>query len=171
MSQYDKEIAEKGKQGEDALNDWFKKHSLPYMHINQSKETYSSLFPGVVKRPDFFLLIQSIGLIAVDAKNYTLWEEEYYSLSKEEELRKMITFERLFRIPVWFAYMGPDKKSWFWISGLKAIEVGIDSSKRDTGEKFVRIKKSECAEIRTAKDLGKLYAQNMPVVSRIGKMG
>jgi hypothetical protein len=167
MATYDSDKATKGKRGEDALNEWFKREGLPYLYVGQSPDTFSTLFPNAAKRPDFLLLLQSLGLIAVDAKNYTLFKG-VFTLNLEQELRKMLTFERLFRIPVWFAYMNSeDESKWYWISGLKAVEVGEVRTKESTGETFLAIPLEHFAEVNTSADLGKLYAMKINSLEKI----
>ena len=168
MDSYNKKLATKGAAGEKALNKWLKKQKLPYVPIGQSQDSFSSLFPGAVKRPDFFLLLQSLGMIAIDAKNYK-YSGGVFTLNLELELRKMIAFERLFRIPVWFAYMGEDSNEWYWISGLQAIEVGEVRENSKTKESFIAIKKSQCAKISSANDLGLLFSQTLPSSNKIAK--
>ena len=65
-------IVIKGEIGETALNNWFKNQNLIYIALNQSQETFARVLEGKAKRPDYLLLIQGIGPIAVDAKNHTL---------------------------------------------------------------------------------------------------
>jgi hypothetical protein len=72
-SNINQEIIDKGIQGEKEFNCWLKDNELSYLYIEQSKSTFSTLFKGNVKRPDFLLLLESIGMLAVDVKNYTLY--------------------------------------------------------------------------------------------------
>ena len=118
------QMKSKGEQGERALNEWFHPQGLSYVHVDQRKETFAPLFRDCVKRPDFLVLLESIGLIAVDAKNYTLSRGEY-TLRLEEEVRSVLAFERLFRIPMWYAYLSQENnQTWYWISALRSMEVG-----------------------------------------------
>ena len=161
MSPKDSEIRQKGELGESALNEWFHTQGLSYVHISQGKETFAPLFRDSVKRPDFLLLLESIGLIAVDAKNYTL-SRGGYTLKLEEEVRSVLTFERLFRIPVWYAYLNQeDPETWFWISALKAIEVGNVRINRATQEQFLAISLQHFECVKTNADLGKLYTHRL----------
>jgi hypothetical protein len=165
MINHDCDKAAKGKKGEETLNEWLKAETLPYLYVGQSPDTFATLFPGAVKRPDFLILLQSLGLIAVDAKNYK-FSGGVFTLNLEQELRKMITFERLFRIPVWFAYMHEDGKKWYWISGLKAVEVG-EVRVNKNNEKFLALKLEDFAEITTSKDMGKLYTMKIESLNKI----
>ena len=162
------DIQEKGLEGEREFNNWLKKNNLSYLYIKQDYDSFAPLFKSCVKRPDFLVLIDSIGLIAVDVKNCTLFEEgEEYTLNYKEELIKVIAFERLFRIPMWYSYMNNDDKEleWYWITALKAIEVGeIRKNKED--KEFLAIKQDEFVVIKSNDDLGKLYTQRLPGLNK-----
>lgn len=165
----------KGQLGEWALNGWLRSVGVSYLYVNQSPDTFANLFAANLKRPDFLVLLESIGLIAVDAKNYTLYKDEY-SLSMETELRRVLTFERLFRIPVWYAYLEAGSAQadgssgvWHWISALKVLEVGQVRKNSRTGEEFLVIKLHHFERIETGADLGKLYTHRLPSLKKIGK--
>lgn len=147
----------KGNRGEERLNAWFSNQGMSYVYVNQSPKYFASLFQGEVKRPDFLLLMESIGILAVDAKNCRLSKYGNYTLS-HEELRKAANFERLFRMPVWYVFRHSDEagERWLWISLLKALEVGVDRGD------FRAIEVEDFAEIETNDDLGRLYTQRLP---------
>lgn len=163
-------ISEKGKKGELALNAWLQSVGISYLYVNQDPESFARLFKGNAKRPDFLVLLESIGMIAVDAKNYTVFNGEY-SLPLETELRRVLTFERLFRIPVWYAYLGLEdgKEVWYWISALKALEVGDVRTNSGTKEEFLAIKIHHFERIENGNDLGKLYTHRLPSLKRIAR--
>ena len=164
-----KEIAEKGKEGEDAMNDWLKANGLSFVAVCQEPTTFAPLFTYDLKRPDFLLLLESVGLIAIDAKNYKQSEGGGYTLKLETELRRAVAFERLFRIPIWYAYFSKENEKivWYWISALKAIEVGQSQTNGTTYEDFLTIKIDHFEKIESNADLGKLYTQRLPSLSRI----
>lgn len=165
------DIVEKGAEGEKALNEWLKTQQLSYVAVCQAKETFSPLFAGDVKRPDFLLLFDSIGMIAVDAKNYK-FPGGVYTLQLEAELKRSLTFERLFRIPLWYAYydVSDGQESWYWISALKAAEVGEIRTNQNDKTQFLAIRREEFLHIKTADDLAKLYTMRMGSVSRISSL-
>ncbi|MDA8231638.1 MAG: hypothetical protein M0006_09895 [Magnetospirillum sp.] len=168
---HDITIAVKGEIGERRLNEWMQAAGLSYLYINQAKEVFARIFSGTVKRPDFLMLLESIGLIAVDAKNYALHRGEF-TLPLETELRRVLTFERLFRIPVWYAYLQEKEGGatvWYWISALKAIEVGQVRKNSKTGEDFVAIKLEHFERIEKNEDLGKLYTHRLPSLNGLHK--
>jgi hypothetical protein len=164
----DPKLAAAGKAGESALNDWFKAEKLSFVAVCQAKDTFSPLFVGDVKRPDFLLLLESLGLLAVDAKKYTL-SGGVFTLNIETEVKRSIAFERLFRIPVWYAYysMRDDKVSWYWISALKAVEVGEVRINKRNGDKFLAIRLDQFEEVVVASDLAKLYTHRLPRARKI----
>lgn len=162
------EIAQKGLDGEQALNKWLNDNGLSYLYIDQKSETFSRLFSKSLKRPDFLILLESIGLIAVDAKNYQ-FSGGVYTLNMENEFQKALTFERIFRIPLWYAYLGyeDDQEVWYWISALKAIEVGEVRTNRKRGDNFLAIKREHFETITCNNDLGKLYTHRLPKIEKI----
>lgn len=157
------DIKTKGDKGEEALNRWLDGNGLSYLYIDQSEDTFASLFRTKLKRPDFLVLLESIGMIAVDAKNYTL-SGGVYTLNMEHEFQKALTFERLFRIPLWYAYLHVEETQdvWYWISALKALEVGDVRVNNQKKEQFLAIKLEHFEKIETGYDLGKLYTHRLP---------
>lgn len=173
---YNNEIEQQGREGEKALNNWFKKYNLPYVYLNQDKTTFASLFSGSIKRPDFLLLFDSLGLIAVDVKHLSRKEFQgnyFFNLTYEGEVQKAIAFERIFRIPVWYAIKenNSNNEEWFWISCLKAFEVGAIRNNREKGfGSFVAINVNEFKKIEVGEDLAKLYLERMPCYKRISNL-
>lgn len=164
------DIKEKGDKGEEALNRWLDDNGLSYLYIDQSEDTFASLFKTKLKRPDFLVLLESIGMIAVDAKNYTL-SGGVYTLNMEQEFQKALTFERLFRIPLWYAYLHVEdaQEVWYWISALKALEVGDVRVNNQKKEQFLAIKLEHFEKIETGYDLGKLYTHRLPSLKNTAK--
>jgi len=153
---------DKGRQGETDFNNWLHNNGLSYLYVDQSIETFSTLFKGNVKRPDFLLLLESVGMIAIDVKNHKQYKNTY-SLNMESEFLRSLSFERLFRLPLWYAYKSENNGSvvWLWISALKALEVGVISINRKNQEKFLRIDIKHFEEISTNEDIGKLYTHRL----------
>lgn len=162
-------IEQRGQLGEEAFRDWLDDEGLGYLYINQDLDLYAALFKGNVKRPDFLVLLESIGMLAVDVKFYTL-SGGVYTLKLEEEVRRVLAFERIFRIPVWYAYLGQDEVTWYWLSALKAIEVGEVRTNSSTGEEFLAIRVSEFEAVKTNTDLGKLYTHRLPSTSSVARV-
>ena len=157
-----KHAIQAGREGEVALAAWFSEHGLAYGSICQNLETFAKIFSGAVKRPDFLLLFDSLGLIAVDAKNLKTYQSnlgDFYTLPLDDEVKKAIAFERIFRMPVWYAVKGDGQ--WHWISALKAVEVGRPG-KSKKGKNFISISVSDFVNVATGQDLAGLYGQRMP---------
>ena len=165
------DIKEQGVAGESALNQWFKEQGFSYVAVCQAKETFAPLFCGEVKRPDFLLLIDSLGLIAVDSKNYR-YSGGVYTLNVEAELKRSVAFERLFRVPLWYAYYDETdgRPSWYWISALKAVEVGERRARNENREEFLAIARQHFEHIVTAADIAKLYTHRLPGVGKIAAL-
>ena len=160
-----------GTEGERALGEWFSQAGLGYIAVCQHWQTFAAVFTGSVKRPDFLLLFDSLGLIAVDAKNIKRYEENgtaYYKLYLDAELKRSIAFERAFRMPIWYAVKGDEK--WYWISALKAVEVGIPDVTKG-GKNFVRVAIKDFIEVSTEADLSKLYNQRVPSHKGVASVG
>ncbi|MFY0689169.1 MAG: hypothetical protein JXQ90_18510 [Cyclobacteriaceae bacterium] len=159
-------IEQIGEDGEKLFKEWLDKSGLAYLYVKQDPDQYATLFGNQnVKRPDFLVLLDSIGLIAVDVKNYQLSQDNCYTLNTEKEIIPALNFERLLRLPMWYAYCDEESESWYWISALKAISVDVAKkrTKKENGESFLAIKRKEFVEIKENDDIGLLFAQ------RIGK--
>lgn len=132
-------------------------------------ETFPPLFRQNLKRPDFLVLLESIGMIAVDVKNHDPQPDGSFTLG-HEDLAKALAFERVFRIPVWYAYrvdMLLDDV-WYWIGALKVLEV----AKKCTGKEgaYLKIARNNYEEVRSGSDIGKVFMQRLKGFRNI-KMG
>jgi hypothetical protein len=149
------ELRRLGHEGERTFQSWLDAQGLAYVYVNQEPNTFACLFQDAgVKRPDFLVLLDCIGLLAVDVKNKKLSKGEF-SLDLAKELRSGLGFERLFRIPLWYAYLNEGAQTWHWISALKAVEVGVPRGD------FLAIRLDEFATVEINDDLGKLYSQRL----------
>lgn len=159
------EIVQKGKDAEQDFLNWLDKNEFSYLYINQDSESFPKLFTNQVKRPDFLLLIDSIGLIAVDIKNYNIFKDTHLGLNYESELKKTLAFERLFRLPVWYAYKNNDE--WLWISALKAIEVGEVKINKETNKEFLSLNINNFTIVKSNSDMGKLWEQRVSFSNKV----
>ncbi len=160
---------EKSKEAERAFEAWLKREGFAYLAICQNDRQFAPLFQGNLKRPDFLVLLESIGMIAVDVKAYTLTRGEY-TLPYETEFRLAMTFERVFRLPVWYAYWNEEMGGAHWISALKAVEVGDLRENRKEKKAFFAINLKHFEWIETNMDFGKLYTQRLPSLGKIKAM-
>ncbi|WUR15160.1 hypothetical protein E7V67_008660 [[Empedobacter] haloabium] len=162
---------DKGAEGERQLNDWFSRHLLPYVAICQAPGSFAPLFRGAVKRPDFLMLVEGVGLLAIDAKNKKC--SHGFTLELETELKKAVAFERLFRLPLWYAFSDCDAgmDGWYWISALKAVEVGMTRTATDSKLAFLAIELKHFEHIRVPADLAKLYTHRAGGYERLRDLG
>ena len=151
----------KGKAAEIAFEGWLKRERFSYLAVCQEKHSFSPLFHGRLKRPDFLVLLESVGMIAVDVKGGE------YTLQCETEIQRAMQFERLFRIPVWYAFWDEDLGGAYWISLLKAIEVGRQRKNSHDQSFFLSIKRGELLRIKKNADFGKLYTQRLRTLNAL----
>ena len=149
---------EKGIYGEEQLLSWFQDNKIGFILINQTPHTFSLAFSSTIKRPDFLVVLPSIGLIAVDAKNYKC-SRGCFTIC-EEELKKALRFEMLTKMPFWFAYLHNDQKNhsvWCWISVLKAQRTGIKRQNKITGHNFYVIDLGHFTHVTDGCNLGQIF--------------
>jgi len=163
--EYEKEEnVEKGEKVEDKFQRWLNKHKIPYLYIQQDKETFSSafndLFPG--KRPDFLILIQNFGFIFVDVKYKKISKYGDYPIDAEET-KKYSSMQRKFNIPTWFVVSNEDFdfKTWLWIPVSRVLELGIMEKKSTkSGQDFFPIPPEEFIQIADDDSLDRLFSKS-----------
>jgi len=163
-------IIEKGNEGEERLNKWFQENGLTYFQIKQDVQSFMHTFAKVMKRPDFFLLLEDVSMIAVDAKNYKL-SCGYFTLNKGE-LHRALSYEIITKMPFWFAYLHQTETGtkWYWMSALKALEVGTVRTNSRTNEEFLALSLSDFISIQHQEDIGKLYTQRSQLKATVVQM-
>ena len=149
---------------QDFLN-WLDENKFSYLYINQDIESFSKLFTNQVKSPNFLLLIDSIGLVAVNIMNYTTFKDKHLSLNYESEFKNTLTFEKLFKLPVWYVYKNNDQ--WLWINALKAIEVGEIKTNSETKEQFLSLNIDDFTIVKSNNDIGKLWEQRVKFFNKL----
>ncbi len=160
-------ILQQGREGEESFQQWLQQNNLGFLRINQDWESMSPIFRESVKRPDFLLLLPSIGFIAIDVKNYSL-SNGVFTLKIDDEIDRAVAFEHYTRIYLWYAFKDSNSDSrgrWYFISAHKACEVGELKHNAIDNVSFFRIKIDEFEIIENANDLKKLFN------SRIGLLG
>ena len=149
---------------QDFLN-WLDENKFSYLYINQDIESFSKLFTNQVKSPNFLLLIDSIGLVAVNIMNYTTFKDKHLSLNYESEFKNTLKFEKLFKLPVCYVYKNNDQ--WLWISALKAIEVGEIKTNSGTKEQFLSLNIDDFTIVKSNSDIGKLWEQRVKFFNKL----
>lgn len=144
---------------EQLFQQWLEAKKYPYLYIEQSVDTFASLFRGITKRPDYFIILPSIGFIAVNVK-----ERQYYTIYQnftinEVEIRKLLSFERVFKIPVWIAISNENIgfTTWYWVSLTKIIEKMPLKINSCSNEEFRAIDIKNCITIGWNDNLSKLF--------------
>lgn len=116
-----------GKQGEQKFESLMNRAGMPFINIDQRRDTYSCAFRAEnsihpTKRPDYLLPINGYGTIAVDVKHYKL-EEDYFELEISEWSR-YLNFYRLFMMNVWLAFVANNKTDeWYWFRVNKEVDI------------------------------------------------
>ena len=165
------QIIQQGKEGETAFQKWLDAQELGYLRIDQDRETMSAVFKNSVKRPDYFLLLPSLGFIAIDVKNSTL-KNDLFTLKINYEIERTITFEHHTRIYLWYAFK--DRKCinndrWYFISAHKACEVGVKKYNSRDRVYYFEIALKHFELINKAEDLGKLYSSRIGIFGRFSR--
>jgi len=163
-------IFEKGNIGEESLITWFHENSIPFLAIDQSLGTFAHFFAKNGKRPDFLILLHSLGLIAVDAKNCAL-SNGYFTLT-EQEIMDALSFQLIYRIAFWFAFLHIQHNipTWYWINSVKAAGTGMKRQNGKTGQAFRAISLGDFVPIRTRRDLGELWVDQVTWKPKIIKI-
>lgn len=144
---------------EQLFQQWLEAKKYPYLYIEQSIDTFASLFRGITKRPDYFIILPSIGFISVDVK-----ERQYYNTYQnftinEVEIRRLLSFERIFKIPIWIAISNENIgfTTWYWVSLTKIIEKMPLKINSCSNEEFRAIDIKNCITIGWNDNLSKLF--------------
>lgn len=127
MEAIDPDKIKRGKEAEERFQEWLNQHNISYLYINQDQETFATVFKENLKRPDFLILIPSLGLIMVDVK-YKNINQKYEDLAIDaQDIKKYSKLQRTFNLPIWFALSNENVafKTWFWIPLPKVLEEGI----------------------------------------------
>ncbi len=144
---------------EQHFQQWLEAKKYQYVYIEQSIETFATFFKGITKRPDYFIVLPSIGLIAVDVKERKYYVDFQNFTIKEMEIFKLSSFERVFKIPVWIAISNKNSgfSTWYWISLTNIIETIPLKTNSESKEKFRAIDIKRCITIGWNDNLGKLF--------------
>ena len=153
----------KGLYGEELLMQWFQTNDIGFISVNQSPHTFAKAFAYSVKRPDFLVILPSIGIIAVDAKNHNLRHGGF--TIGVEELNKALRYEMVTRMPFWFAFLHQqgDQQIWYWLNALRAREIGIARQNKATLDIFLSININYFTTISSEQDFGKLLTHSSRV--------
>lgn len=158
------DIKARGDFGELKLAEWFGRSGLPYLAIDQERHSFFRDFSGTLKRPDFLLLINSIGLVAIDAKNLEKFDGGF-TFSLRGEILRALNFEQSFRLPLWYAVLCDEQ--WYWISLQKVVGVGRVRRNRHNKQPFLYVGIEHFAKVYLAKDLGQIIGLQVQDYSHV----
>lgn len=140
---------------EKQFKQWLDDRDYSYFVVDQTPETFARFFKGITKRPDFIVVINRVGLIAVDVKDKAPHKKGDYILDESDEIEKYLHFERLTRIPVWFAFSSAKDhyNNWMWIPLSKVLECPLRTpSAKSWNRPFRAIPPADCIVIQAKKD-------------------
>lgn len=157
------EINSQGKVGEELFQNWLQSFNTPFLRVDNDIESYTLLFQGKLKRPDFLLLITGMGLLAVDVKNYARSRNSGgFFLNFENELNYSVEFEHAFKLFLWYAIRDKDSEDvdqWYFISAYDALQHG-KPIKREDGTHYYDIEEKHFTLVSDANEiLGLLRAR------------
>lgn len=147
------------KKAELRFKEWVNEHSYPYLYIDQNLNTFSTLFKNLTKRPDFLVVISNIGIIAVDIKFRELSSYQDFILDEEKEISKANSFERIFRIPIWYCFSLKESgfTTFYWISLSEIQEKMPIKISSMTNERFRAISIKNCKTLGWKDNISKLF--------------
>jgi len=168
-----KEIENQGLEGEDLFQRWLQTYDAPFLRVDNDVETYTMLFQGKLKRPDFLLLIAGMGLLAVDVKNYKRSKKSNgFFLNFENELNYSVEFEHAFKIFLWYAIRDKDSEGqdkWYFISAYDALEHGEVIS-RANGTRYFDIAEKHFTLLTDANDIPLLLKERRGITGYLTQM-
>lgn len=156
------DIKQSGRNGEELFRKWLVSNDLSYIYIDQTIETFSPKFKYNTKRPDFLLLLPSIGTIAVDVKHKSSWRG-VFTIDKPE-LNKILKFSDLSLINVWYAMLDSNNntrdKAWYWISAKNVKDAGeLFLSNQARGGHFFSIPKNKFIKVTNRETFANILIQ------------
>ncbi len=161
----DSDIKKIGDEAELAFKKWLDKHKIPYLYIQQDKETFSSVFKDedYGKRPDFIILLPNFGFIFVDVKNKKLDSKYKNYCIDEKEAKRYSSLQRVFNLQIWYAISNEDYdyRTWFWIPVSKVLESGIRKFTSSLSqEDFFPIAPEEFIQISENDSINRLFEKS-----------
>jgi len=166
-------IEDQGIEGEDLFQSWLQTYDAPFLRVDNDVETYTLLFQGKLKRPDFLLLIAGMGLLSVDVKNYKRAQKSNgFFLNFENELNYSVEFEHAFKMFLWYAIRdkdSDDKDQWYFISAYDALDNG-KVIERDNGTHYYDIAEEHFTLISDAKEIPGLLKERRGITGLLTQM-
>jgi len=149
---------------------WLEDGTLRHLALQGAQGTaFEPLFGGLDRRPDYLVLLDAVGLLAVEVHDYVQRGPEWKgsTLKIGSTIRLALAFERQVRIPYWYAFLEreDDRVVWHWISAVKAFEVGKVRTTERAGD-FLSLQPHHLERIVRHADLARLYAPRLAPAPR-----
>lgn len=104
----------KGDLAERRFAGWLDKSVIAHVYLDQTPMSVPEHLRGEFKRPDFFVGVPGVGMIAFDVKAKSIYNGHF--IFEFDEIRRMRTFARLCHMTVYFACLDPDGSAEsYWI--------------------------------------------------------
>lgn len=136
---------------EKKFKEWLDKRNYSYLYIDQGIQSFAEFFRNLTKRPDFLVVVNSVGMLAVDVKERD--PQPDYIIDETEEIEKYLEFERRVRLSVWFVFGSSKDKynAWHWIPLSKVLECPLKTSSKSRTN-FRAIPPGDCIVIQHNRD-------------------
>lgn len=125
-------LVQQGAEAESRFRVWLDASRLPHIYTDQTRESVPVHFRRHMKRPDYLVALPYVGTIAFDVKCKTTYGKENTYVFDVAEIRKLATFDKLFRITTFFACLSLDGSRHSYWFGLDALNERINGLKGGT---------------------------------------
>lgn len=145
--------------GEKEFIYWLNQNDLPFLYVEQSVETFASRhFVDKIKRPDFHIVIQGLGVIAVDVKCQKFNDGYKTFTINHHETNKLKNYSTNFNIPIWlvFASRFKDIDAWHWINVNQVEKVAESRQNSKDNQQFYSIEVKDCKTLGITDRLAKI---------------
>jgi len=148
-----------------AFGRWLQAGALRHAALRgEHAAALASLFERTPHGADYLVLLDAIGLLAVEVQDYAQRGPEWKgsTLKIGSAIRHALAFERTFRIPYWYAFRqrAHDEIVWHWISATRAFEVGKVRTTERAGD-FLSLQPQHLERVARHADLVRLYAPRL----------
>ena len=163
MVLWDKKGGEKGEKAELEFKKWLDKNKINHLYIKQDLKSFPKSFENTLRRPDFIIMLENIGMIMVEVRRRSIYPRYNTIPIDTEDLKKYIRFQSKFNIPIWYAVSNEqlNYKTWFWIPMSKIAELEtpmLHSSK--SKQNFIPISLDKFSRIEYNEHIGKIFSKN-----------
>lgn len=145
MTTLEPRLVEQGYAAEARFRAWLDASRLPHIYTDQTRESVPEHFRSTMKRPDYLVALPYVGTIAFDVKCKSVYGQAREFVFDVSEIRRLATFDRLFRITTFFACLDPEGSEisvWF-----PAEELMLIVGRRRTGSVRVPLRDGQAVDM------------------------